>query len=77
MGELKRPPIGVVPAYGYKNQVEAYIREVGGVHMDSIHKSRMVDLSSAIIRYAGGGFEINRDWIDEYNSIVKYLNSKK
>lgn len=77
MGQTQKSPIGVIPKYIHSQQVEKYISDVGGVCMDSIYRSRLIDLGAATMRYLEAGMKVNIEWIKEYNILVNYFNQKQ
>ena len=74
--DLQMPPVGAIPAMIHKQRVDHYISICGGVHLDSLDKSRAIELSGAILQYLSAGLHVNIEWIEEYNEIVVILNEK-
>lgn len=46
-------------------------------HIDKVNKERFNDICGAISRYYNAGLEINPEWINEYNELVKIINNQK
>jgi hypothetical protein len=51
-----KPPMGIIPKKYYYEQVK---------------KERFIELCEAIIRYYNAGLQINIEWIEEYNELIK------
>lgn len=51
-----KPPMGIIPKKYYYEQVK---------------QERFIELCEAIIRYYNAGLQINIEWIEEYNELIK------
>ena len=58
---IKKPPLGLIPKE---------------FHEERVKKERFNEVCSAINRYYTAGREINIEWVEEYNELVQYFNSK-
>lgn len=60
--EIIKPPIGLIPKRFWEWKVKV---------------SRLEEVQAAIARYYEAGLEINIEWIEEYNELVKYAKDNE
>jgi hypothetical protein len=47
------------------------------IHNDIVNKKRFADVCRAITNYYNAGLEINIEWINEYNELIKTIQTNK
>jgi hypothetical protein len=53
---INKPPLGLIPKKYYYQKIK---------------EARFIEVSKAIERYYNAGLEINIEWIEEYNELIK------
>ena len=58
----KKPPLGLIPKT---------------FHEEQVNRVRFNEVCGAINRYYSAGKEINLEWVEEYNELVRFFTSKQ
>lgn len=56
MKKIAKPPLGLIPKIYYYEQVK---------------KKRLQEVCKVINRYYNAGLQINIEWVEEYNELIK------
>jgi hypothetical protein len=59
--KVEKPPLGLIPKQFYEERIK---------------RERFIEVCEAINRYYTAGREINIEWIEEYNELIQFFNSK-
>ena len=64
-----KPPLGIEPKYIFLEKFRQ-----GTIIAKDVVEKRCIELGNVITRYTEMRLAINKEWIDEYNELVKFLS---